>query len=269
MKERQVILGPFQLAQIETLDFLTNIPDIFRGQPQINAIDLIYNCIFQAGVENIEVAIHKHRIEGLPKSRLIRDRTRYSSSEDFDEILLSLKNSLNPFMPSDFNENPKYKSASKLINFIIDLLFALKRGRSIIVLTGLPDIESPIYGIPPEILIPTRNLLMSMETVNPSVVVPRLTVKEEYLNTYNEILNSKLYNNYTLSHGTMEISSESAARALSEIKFASKKLHLEYHKLLKPKRIIATLLPITATIVDTVFGSLPGKLSKIAISYAE
>ena len=257
---RQGLLGPYQQWVAVVYREILNIPEIFEDLPQMDAMNAIYSCIIQAGVEGIELTTSGQDDDPFIPFNL--DRTKLHHGPEFGKALGLVHDMFRPYVPANYRESPELSYISLLRVFMTEMIHAFMRGKNLIYLVEIPDPDEFGPGMPPEIIVPLRNLFSTMEPVYPEAVAPRVTISKENLSHFQEIMAGDLFRKYTASQGLLDNSAETIKRALSAVSETSRILRLNNKKLLKSKRIATSILPITSKLIDTVFGALPGKIAE-------
>ncbi len=110
---------------------------------------------------------------------------------------------------------------------------------------------------------PVKGLLSTFETVNPSTICPRVAVDRDNVTLFQDILESQQYTKYKSAHSALEDPSIPAHASAGYINRATKSLCAQAKKWTKGKKMIVSVLPFSARIVDMIFGALPGKLAEL------
>ena len=99
--------------------------------------------------------------------------------------------------------------------------------------------------------------------LSPKFYIPHSEILSDDVKVFHELIKSDLFERYASSQELLESSDEDEQSVLRSIVADAKALRFRFSRLLDAKRILLSLLPITASLIDTVYGKFPGSLAKI------
>jgi hypothetical protein len=263
MRERKVIVGPGQLGRMNALDEILN-GDHMLGE-YISAVDvqgIIYGSLMQCGAERFEL-IGTEEDKGLPESDFLQSRFSALSESQSGEAYKVVHDSFDPFLPED----PKDEIRSEiytLMAFVSNLIIAAERKGSLMILNDFPDVESLRGSLPPEIIIPAKNLLATIQPIEPSLPLPKAATDSGHVRKFKQLLLSDIFSGYSRSHMNLEDQDVEPNVAAERVIGSGQSMVSQHPNLLRLKRTAVSLLPITAKTIDVVFGKLPGILAEYA-----
>ena len=173
----------------------------------------------------------------------------------------TVSNAFQTFSPEEYKRDENRREVSNLENFLVNLLICLERKTALMTLSGLPD-PGQFEGIlPPELLFPIRNLLSALEPSELSSPLPRSSLLAVDVRRFEEIISSDLFSTYSARHSALESSLVPKDTALKGIAETGEKVFRRHIDLLQLRELTLAILPVTAKVIDTVFGKLPGALA--------
>jgi hypothetical protein len=145
--------------------------------------------------------------------------------------------------------------------FLTELIYAIHRGQPMALMRGLPDIKSLNGKIPVQLYMALSNLFSTFEKVTPNVVALRRTVGVRDVAAFQQILSSRLFDEYKISHNGLSDQQLTPQLSIERIEKATYKLCRNAETLTKPRGIQAFLLPLVSKGISAVFGSLPAAVA--------
>jgi hypothetical protein len=127
---------------------------------------------------------------------------------------------------------------------------------------GLPEVKSLNGKIPLQLYMALTNLFLSFEKVSPNVAALRTTVGARDVAAFQQILSSRLFDEYKLSHNRLSDQRVDLEFSVEKIEKATKKLCRDAERLTKPRNIQAFLLPLVSKLISSIFGSLPAAVAE-------
>lgn len=254
MNERKVIISPFLQGVLFGTEALLNENSLNKDSP-VDLHAIFYACMIQSGIEKFAIS---GRPASFSKSKFLLNRISPFPSDSWHKALKSVESSIDP--PAS-KEAVKVKASAALNYFLVDLMVAVKQKSSIVIAHPLPDITGLENHLPPEIYIPVRNLLSTIETNDLKLPLPKNFISSENIKRFQEIISSDLFSQYSLSHQALENRSTPKEKALSHVVAKGQSL-LNNNDLLRAKRTAISLIPLSSKIIDVVFGKLPGTLAE-------
>lgn len=265
MSERIVYLSAYHLGALAGFGARINGPEMLKHREPINVDAIVYSTMIQCGVEKFEIPIHvrpRHRVKpNSTRPNFLKARIQYFYDKKVIKSQIAVSDAFSRFLPQNYHNNPEFSNIVNLENFIQDLVYAAERKTSCMTLFPVPKIDKLENHLPPEILFPVKNLLNSFETLNPSLPYPKLSVKSSDINKFEQLINSDLFSRYVFQHGKLEQSSIPTKNALMQVVDSGKGMLQSNLDFLQVREMTISVLPITAQLIDVVFGKLPGTLA--------
>jgi hypothetical protein len=103
-----------------------------------------------------------------------------------------------------------------------------------------------------------------MQSDQVNVAIPAVVVSPENIARFNEVVSSNLFRSYESDHEGLGENKTAITTAIKSIDRSSRLLSLKNPHLIKQKRLIITVLPITTKVIDIIFGRLPGVLAEFS-----
>lgn len=266
MTKRCGLLTLSDLAVMNGVEEVVNLPLIVEVLPQIRTMDLFYTSMLQAGIDCIEVP--SEQPESAPVSPVLKEHLAFRSGDDWLQAFEAVDEFFKCHMPEFFQQNEDGEGEYKdydvfdLYSFLVRLLCALSSGRNLINLGPFPDAGNLVGKLPPELLVPIANLLSTFDKVLPNSPFPRMAVDKDNVALFQDILLTQKFTEYKAAHSSLEdpeIKTETSAQYVSQ---AARSIYGRSRALVKMRKTLVSVLPFSSRIVDMVFGSLPGKLAE-------
>ncbi|EMY69349.1 hypothetical protein [Leptospira vanthielii] len=259
MNNRIVSINQFQLGAISALNFVANISIHKEKREPINVNSIIYSTLLQCGASHIN-------IHDTPKNRIVTDfpSTKISlinetSSKTKESIISNL---FLHYLPKDYSSNEKYKKIKNLEFYLENILFAAQTNTSVINMFNFPNINQCKELLPAELYYTISNLLSLIETSPQKLPFPKQEIDSTHIKNFETIIESNLFTSYCESHIELESKSIEYNTAIDNLKLKSKNLYYNNIDSLRLKRMAVSVLPITEKIIGTIFGKIPGAVSK-------
>jgi hypothetical protein len=253
MNSRKVILGSRQAKVLFGVEWLVNASATQVGLKEVDYSGIFYACMIQAGIDKVEIFS-----DSTPNSdsELIRQRKVIIPESIWNDTYDKLRDTFEQFV-----EHPLYVP-TKLLVFLTDLMQAIER-KSSLVITGpvIPDITELERIFPPELFIPLKNFLGTIESDSADLPLPKDFISKDNFNRLQDIILSDLFSHYSSSHKAFEDGRVLKLHAIKSVEKAGWLLLDRNQKYLKAQRLAVSLIPVTSKIIDAVFGRLPGILA--------
>jgi hypothetical protein len=267
MEAREAILGPFQLAAMETINKIVNLPEVLDSLPPLNAQDLFYSVMFQSGVEGLELIGGSEKDK--PTLEILAKRVTCHLGPEWAEVFMVLHETFYRHLGEDFLDTRRDARLGKLFRFLVDLLYALRRGKNLISIFDVPKIEATQELLPAELLLPIKSLMANFHHLTANLPSPRITVGSENVALFEEIILSVLFKSYEKAHQALDDVRRTNELAIDLVRNAARRLCESNSSLLRPKGTVVSLLPLTSKLIDQVFGKLPGALAEFSVEMVE
>ncbi|PKA06400.1 hypothetical protein [Leptospira harrisiae] len=260
MNNRIVSIHPYQLGAISALNDFANISIREEKRKTINVNSIIYSTLLQCGASHIN--IHYSSLDNFKpnfspnKISLIHDSSFKFKNSIISEIFLH-------YLPESYRNNEKYKEVSRIESYLENILFAAQTNTSVINMFKFPNINNLKEILPSELFFIISNLLSLIQTSPQKLPLPKHEIELEHIKSFEAIIESNLFISYCESHNELESNSINHNTAIEKLKLKSQEL---YHKNIDNiilKHLAISVLPITEKIIGTIFGKIPGAVSKI------
>lgn len=265
MKKRIAIFSPSQHSFLMGFEWYLNNEKIATKEELEQRRQLLYSTMIQAGVDQLDVGINpfEENVEGPLSTRI--------KNMPFDKVWTEYHNILDEVFATDLkNEEDDNASLDFRIMkmFIADLLYALNKKRSLVIIPGIPNITQYDGKFSVSNIIPLQNLIDTITTIENDLPVTRHNLTHNSIIKYEEILTSSLFEKYRTNSSMLEASTNNQNTVLENIRDSASHLVSHNSRLLKLRKARISILNIGTKIIDVVFGSLPGKLADVATSLA-
>ena len=274
-----------------------NSPNALRARlagrlvPPVHYTPVIASFLLQAGLDRIRIPENDNpTVESLlhaadePDAKLFRVlNTRFEGAytvryrgTEYQEIRNQVVQVFGAFDKSrNFATSDPYKCVEmseglpKLTDFLTGLFLALRRNESLVLLNGWPDFKQVEAALPIELSTPVINLFNSMKTAEPAVPAPQYELSRAQVLSFRHILDSDLFHAYVDSHACLNNGTLAKRTAIRNILMMGSKLRRRHADMLDARRVFLAITDLTAKVVDTVFGKLPGLLAERFASAAD
>lgn len=255
MRQRTALIGPFTHGGISVIQDVCNEAPFLKEMQYIDISGVLFTTMFQVGVDLFE--LYSFDDELAPRSVFFLKRTSIFSKDVYDEVGNQIHDIFRPFLPQDYSKNIAYSAIWKWESFLTDLLYCLKRNCAM-VFGDIPDAENIRGLLPDELLIPIINLVENIAIESLKVPIAKVSLPEDSLKRFQDIVESDFFRIYVERHGGLDDAKKPKKLAIRDIVNSSMVLQYNYPTLLKLRDIAFSVIPITAKLVDTIFGKLPG-----------
>lgn len=260
MFDRVGVVGPIQEARMEAIHEAANISLFLKELPPLDVPRLWYSSVVQAGLDRIDVVVSEDRLK-VPPQHTNRVTYRQHDVRKLHEIFYLVRLGLFGQQDPEKEVDEKRKKVMQKIEwFLNELIIATQRKQNMVLFDSIPTVQDVEGVLSADALIPVRNLLAAFEPINPVVVGVRSSVAARDVDLLEEIMASKVFHNYKSGHSGFDETSLAAQEAIKAIEKASRGVLDLHPAVLQSKRAVASLLPVTAKLIDVVCGKLPGIL---------
>lgn len=259
MMNRSVLFGPFQMACLSGYSDAADIVGTHFKLPKSHFRDIVFGTLIQAGVDRIETLLDDK--DELPNSRFLRDRFVANLRPEWAQSFLLVNAIFGPLVDAYSKDRKTQKEISSARAFLTELIYAIHRGQPMAVIHGLPDIKSLDGKIPVQLHVALTNLFSTFVIASPTVVALRASVGVRDVAVFQQILASRLFDEYKNSHHELSDWQVDPQLPIERIEKATDKLCRNAEKLIKPRSIQAFLLPLVSKAISAVFGSLPAAVA--------
>jgi len=126
---------------------------------------------------------------------------------------------------------------------------------------SLPNIKSLNGKIPVQLYMALTNLFSTFEIITPNVVALRTSVGVRDVAAFQQILSSRLFDEYKIAHHRLSDQQVDAELSIERIQNLTKKICRSAENLIKPRSVQTFLLPLVSKVISSVFGSLPAAVA--------
>ena len=271
MHEKIVTIGPWTLGVLSgVITAAETFNEVMQSQdPPRDLTGIFFACIIQSGAERFRVPkIEDHGLEELRRRRVIPEsaflRKRITTIPPRENSGARLVNHVfRACLPDDYrSDRRKYQEVHRAEMFLLELFLAMENRTSMVSVLSLPDPKKLEKVMPPELLIPLRNLLVTIEPVALPLPLPQHTISSANIRRFHQIIDSDIFSSYRSGHTQLDLASIPTATSLGRISESAKMLLADYADAINLKRMTLSLVPITTKVIDTIFGKLPGVLAE-------
>lgn len=261
MAKRKMIVGPYQEGYLAALNHTVNemVNEKLKVKmPEVDVNGVFYASMIQAGIEKFEMV---GNLSPSIKSEFLQSRILRLPDKNWHDAHDKVEASINRFFPDNDEHNDRHSSIVQLKVFLLDLMLAVQRKSSVVLMQPLPDMTDLQKVIPPELFVAINNLMSSIESESTKLPIPKDYVSPEHFQRFQEVICSDLFRRYTVHHEKFEDGRILKIDAKKEVELMGRTLLGSNRNLLKAKELTVSLIPVTSKIIDIVFGKLPGALS--------
>lgn len=262
MNKRKVLVGPFQFGALNALNDVVNLPPILEHFPKMDVENLFFSCMIQSGVEEFEIS------QDCPvkESKFLSERISFTPQKAYIKSHEIIRKIFTHHLPDNYERDETYSIIWRLESFLSDLFLSLERRTSMVCILPIPDLARADRLIPPELFYSFQNLLNAFDSENATLPLPRSSISSKNVKIFQGIIASDLFSQYTLTHKELDHNKLPEKKAILDITKAGRALFRNYKRPLYLKNLTISLLPVTAKMIDIIFGRLPGILSEYAVN---
>lgn len=265
-------LGPFQLGVLfEGAHVLGLLAKATKQQRGVDLDAVFYASAFQAGID--EFAILPPR-SGHPvqRSQFVAARTSTLSGNDWETYHELVNTAFSNHLPEHWRNTEQYQSVSVLTCFIVDVLYSMSVGASLL-WTRIPDFSASGELLPIMLRAPLSHFFAAVKEYKVQGPTMQKVLLTEDAQRFTEILSSDLFTKYSAAQSSLDDTGVEVEAALPAIAAAGHRLVARRQRWLSLRESGLGILQITPRLVDAVFGKLPGALAdaaaKLGINFLE
>lgn len=280
MRHTKLLVDPFMYYELEQLNIIANLDIFNKLYEPVNLKSLFYSYMLQNGIDGFEVFLKekdnlgkdnlgfkntfKSMKEPLYKSQFLSKRVYPLNSKEWIESCAKVFYYFKNRLGEDCFINEKNKGLLQLSHFLINLLYSVKNNTCFTNLAPIPNVESFEGKFPADIYFPIKSLVQNLITVKTEVPYLTKIIDSKSIKIFDELMRSDLFNQYTSAHGKLDkLYPFRKDNAQDKIKSLARKIYLNHEQLTKIKSVSIKILPISAKIIDTVFGKFSGLILEI------
>lgn len=268
MKEgyrRRIFISPYQLKALDWLSDVVNIQPIIESLhvPIMDFQKIFYSTMFQCGVEELKLICPAENQKNFEtESDFLRDRIRFDSGLNHKYELLLRK--VRPIFEEYFeDENLRMSEQENIFKtevILTDLLFEMQTNlSSVSILPWLkPDLESLRKTLEPEKYYPIKNLFSMIENDNLNLPLPSQSILSTEVKKFEMIIESDIFQSYTISHKNLENKKIEKSKALFQIKEKGKMLQTRFERNINIKEFGVNTLNLAPPFIEVLLGKIPG-----------
>lgn len=260
MKKRKVFIGLGQVGALDALSTIMNLPLILEELPPIDVEGLFYSSMIQAGAEQfvvLDVASLSTKY-----SEFLSKRISFRSLKSYEKVYKVVHAVFQSYLPKGYERDPEFSNIWTMESFLCDLLLSLEEKLDMAYINAIPD-PAKVEGIlSPELFYPIQNLINAFDPESVKLPLPRSSILSTNVRIFQEIITGDLFSQYSLMHQELANARASKKKAIFNIVEFGDRLSRKYERLLYLKQLTISLLPVTAKLIDVVFGKLPGTLAE-------
>ena len=262
---RTVLISPSALGCLGAWGYAINLLDQL---PRVDTYGIFYSLLFQTGATHFELFkdvdhhLSLHEEDSLQKpSEFLEMHSTTLPDKIYNDAVEIVRSSFERFLPDDYTKHDKRIEIATLMSFFVNLAIAVDRKIGLVV-SSLPKLGKLKGILPAELFYPIQNFLGAIENESTETPIPRSVISASDFSRLQEVLTSDLFSLYANEHSHLEDATypiEGAVRRVSKGGLKLVKCHVD---LLKLKNLALSLIPVTTSIVDQVFGAIPGKIAE-------
>jgi hypothetical protein len=279
MSVRTALVGPFESLRLNVTDDSVNVEPFLKELPRLDVPALWYSCVLQAGIERLDIASLDFP-ENVTPPKLTRflkrndifpptlsKRVAQVDTPELESIFYRVQFCLGSNLELPAKTIRKKAPLLDLQAFLVELLLAAQRKQNLVCFGRLPQVSSLESILPVDFFLPFKNLLQTLErsVINLPAVKGSLSIQD--INLFEQIIVGHAFRRYEQHHTILDENRRSIERAVQAIEKETRHLVTQNPRLLRTKHAIISLLPISAKIIDTIFGKLPGDLAEFCTKW--
>lgn len=237
-----------------------------RGHMAQDSTPLVYSSMIQSGVDQLAftsgASLPANLAPHLSKRIVRRDTPSYFEVVDFVSQVLR-----DTALERDEDQQPI--ALIHLWAFLIDVFHGLHLRSPIITFMEIPKAADFIPLLQPEAAIPIANLVSSIQVATLDVATPASSIPVRDAALLEEVLNDVAFCSYMEKHTALEATDASLSDARQLIASASRSIVERHSRILRLERFSTSTLQISAKLIDTVLGGIPGKIGAQLVASAE
>lgn len=260
MTDKIVTIGPYQLGALHAFTDVVNLDLLLQHLPKLDANALFYTSILQSGASRFDLC--EDNAEVLPRSDFLKKRIKILPPSSYGKHVVLIDSVFAGLLPESYKSEKRYAPVLQLQSFLADLCFAMERKTSMVLVLTPPKLENLKPLLPPELFIPLRSLMSTLEPQQLSVPLPKLSITHDNLAVFVQLLKSDLFQSYIAAQVELDFAPIPQEYAIAKIGRKANQMVRQHFDTLVLKNTTVALLPITAKIIDLVFGKLPGAIAE-------
>jgi len=264
--KRKVLISPYQLGGLHGVQKAND--DFYQiiGSKPPDIQGLFYSAMLQGGIEKFVFPDIDESVIMLDKSSFLKKRSSFMDDDVYDEAKDMVDYLFLHFIPHLEEHEDIQKQLRILRNFLVELFYSMKKQTSMACVLGIPDLEKLQPILPFDLYFLLRNLFQKFDTTSPALPVLRTSINMSDVDCFIDIIHSDIFAKYISAHSELECSNIPEQSALRNITEVGKSLNGSYKIHTQLKMLTIKILPVTAKIIDAVFGKLPGVIADYSVN---
>lgn len=288
MRNRTVLLTPGGIEQMNILKALVFMGDHIARTSRLDIDRVFYSAMMQSGVNRFALVQGEHlytspkdfkftlevgsrnlpvvmnNFTSLPQSQFLRKRINLCPNAMWSRVFKIVSAPFDASLPPEYKTSSGYSEVRNLLDNIAGMCLAMDRKNSLVDITPVSrwKISRIAKLLPPELVIPTRNLLKQFQPERARLPVPKRSLASEDLKTLIDIFQSDLFLEYASRQSDLETATIARGTVLSKISDKAMELFNKHIDLIELRDSALSILSVTPKIIDTVFGKFPGTLAE-------
>jgi hypothetical protein len=229
-----------------------------------NISGLFYASAFQAGIN--EFLLYDFKSEKrltLPPFAHSR-ATYFKGSEKSHARWVQVDEIFSSYLPDGWKEDKNFKGVYETSHFLCEVLDAIDLKSSLLLTRSIPNLGEAQRHLPNELSVPLSTFLDSISKTHCAGLVPQSEISFDQIKRLQEILESTLFDRFSLAQQELDDSNIPSESALPAISKAADRILSKHRNILIRKEAAVGLLEITPRLVDAAFGRFPGALAELA-----
>ena len=223
--------------------------------------NLIYASMIQAGIQRFRIVGHAPK--SIRDSDFLRHRCEEYSFNEYEVVMDSIRAVIESHATGSPTHSSKHSDLFPLVWFLTELVFSLKTKSAMVSVLPVPSVGQYSGILTPEMLSAVGTLIQKVHPIQIDLPIPQSEILSDDVKVFHELVRSDLFASYSSSHELLESSDADEQSAIRSILADAKALRFRFSSLLDAKRVMLSLLPVTASLIDTVCGKFPGSLANI------
>ena len=253
---RKLILTPYEHGGLAYIDILFNKILHATNDESVDTAHLFLSAVTMAGVGSIQ------SFSQLPNSQttLVKKILSKSSIKEWINCNNKVETVFKKYITNN-SSNESKQEISNVSHRIKSMFYAMKTNSGILLLAG-KDTFINKHLLPPEIIYPIEILFDSIQTKNATLPIVKHDMEKGDIKRLLDVLGSKQFKNYQEAQSEIEVNSNLTTKTIKTIEKAGKDLYKKNVALLNLQENIVRAIPLSAKVIDLVFGKIPGILTE-------
>jgi hypothetical protein len=256
----RVYISAYQSGYVAGFESVLSIAsELFLGRAsRVEAT--FYASIFQAGVS--QLLVPESILDKLPDNAFVREKAKPIKSEALAADTGLIYDMFLTYLPEDRMIAEEFKDVQILAILLSDLCTCLRHNASLMFPVPLPEPESLRGFLPPELLLPASRLLSAVGSAPTAGPLPRFEIRKADLRTYQQIIHSRIFSDFSEAHAALSDQQVPAESALRSVRRHAVRVQEKYVDELRLCRLGVSFLDIAQKFIDDKFGRFPGKVAE-------